>query len=70
MSELGVLNLRTVNDVTAAATGRGSHVAMMTQDGQGGWKNITSDALYGRVRGAGGAIEGLGEWRRAIGWCC
>ena len=57
MSEL---NLQTVNDVTAAATGRGDHVAMLTPDGKGGWTKITSDALYGRVRALAAQLEAWG----------
>ena len=54
------LNLKTVNDVTAAATGRGTHVALKTQDGKGGWTNITSDALYGRVRALAARLTAWG----------
>ncbi len=53
------LNLNTVNDMTATATGRGHHIALMTPDGSGGWSSITSDALYGRVRAL---ANRLAEW--------
>ncbi len=58
------LNLKTVNDVTAAATSRGSHTALKTQDGAGGWKNISSDDLYGRVRALAAQLV---EWGVAKG---
>ena len=65
---MGVLDLKTVNDVTAAATGRGSHVALMTQDGRGGWTNITSDELYGRVRALAAQLAawGVGKGDRVV----
>ena len=54
------LDLRTVNDVTARATGRGGVVVMQAQDGKGGWTAITSDMLYGRVRALSAQLASWG----------
>jgi long-chain acyl-CoA synthetase len=45
-----MFDFKTVNDVFALVTARGSAVAMQAQDADGAWVPITYEQLYGRVR--------------------
>jgi long-chain acyl-CoA synthetase len=56
---MSMFDLTTVNDVLGRATGRGDKAVMMWQDVDGGWKPISSVALYGRVRAL---AEMFREW--------
>ena len=55
-----MFDLKTVNDVLGLVTGRGDSVVMLWQDGDGAWKPITSNELYGRVRALADALRGWG----------
>src|ERR1700743_460156 len=55
-----MFNLTTVNDVLAKVTGRGDQTGMFWQDTGGGWKPITSNDLYGRVRVLADVLRGWG----------
>jgi long-chain acyl-CoA synthetase len=55
-----MFDLKTVNDVLGLVTGRGDTVVMLWQDGDGAWKPITSNELYGRVRALAGVLRGWG----------
>src|SRR5271167_431489 len=50
----------TLSDVLGRATGRGSTAVMMGQQGDGTWKPISSDELYGRVRALADVFRGWG----------
>ena len=54
------MNLKTVNDVIASATGRGNKVAMLTPDAAGAYHPITSVELYGRMRALADVFRGWG----------
>jgi long-chain acyl-CoA synthetase len=54
------LNVKTMYDVFALATGRGEKTAMLWKDAAGAWKPISSDDLYGRVRALAAALQGWG----------
>ncbi len=55
-----MFDLKTLNDVMAKVTGRGTKQAMLWQDASGAWKPITSAELYGRVRALAEAFQGWG----------
>ena len=55
-----MFDLKTVNDVLGLVTGRGDSVVMSWQDADGGWKPITSNELYGRVRALADVLRGWG----------
>ena len=55
-----MFDLKTVNDVLGLVTGRGDTVVMLWQDGDGSWKPITSNELYGRVRALADVLRGWG----------
>jgi long-chain acyl-CoA synthetase len=59
-------DLKTLADVFAKVTGRGSKTVMLWQDAAGAWQPITSDELYGRVRALAGVLErwGVGKGDR------
>src|SRR6202044_2649167 len=61
-----MFDLKTVNDVLGLVTGRGDAVVMLWQDADGGWKPITSNELYGRVRALADVLRawGLGKGDR------
>lgn len=42
--------LKTVNDVLLKVTGHGDRAVLTWQDAHGGWKPISSNELYGRIR--------------------
>jgi long-chain acyl-CoA synthetase len=44
------ISVATVNDVFLKATSGGERVSMLWLDGDGAWKPITAESLYGRVR--------------------
>ena len=54
-----MFDLKTMNDVFAYATGRGTREAMLWQDGNE-WKPVTSDELYGRVRAFASVLQSWG----------
>ena len=55
-----MFDLSSVNDVLGKVTGRGDSVVMLWQDADGAWKPITSNELYGRVRGLADVFRGWG----------
>jgi long-chain acyl-CoA synthetase len=55
-----MFDLKTLNDVMAKATGRGSKEALLWQDASGAWKPVTSAELYGRIRALAGVLPGGG----------
>jgi long-chain acyl-CoA synthetase len=55
-----MFDLKTVNDVFGLVTGRGDTVVMLWQDGDGAWKPITSNELYGRIRALADVLRGWG----------
>ncbi|MEO6805505.1 MAG: AMP-binding protein, partial [Edaphobacter sp.] len=55
-----MFDLSSVNDVLGKVTGRGDVVVMLWQDADGGWKPITSNELYGRVRALADVFRGWG----------
>src|SRR5258707_1283119 len=55
-----MFDLSSVNDVLGKVTGRGDAVVMLWQDGDGAWKPITSNELYGRVRALADVFRGWG----------
>ena len=59
-TESGALNLKTLNDVMASVTGRGTKPVMLWQDGSGAWQPITSAQLYGRIRALAEVLRGWG----------
>jgi long-chain acyl-CoA synthetase len=54
------LNLKTVNDVLAVATGRGDATVILAQATVDTWTPITSNDLYGRVRAFADVLRGWG----------
>ncbi len=58
-----MFDLVTLNDVLVRATGHGDRAAMLSQQPEGGWTPISSDALYGRVRALAEALRGWGVGR-------
>jgi long-chain acyl-CoA synthetase len=57
---MSMFDLSSVNDVLGKVTGRGEAVVMLWQDGDGAWKPITSNELYGRVRALADVLRGWG----------
>ncbi len=55
-----MFDLKTVNDVLRLVTGRGDTVVMLWLDGDGAWKPITSNEVYGRVRALADVLRGWG----------
>jgi long-chain acyl-CoA synthetase len=55
-----MFDLKTVNDVFRLVTGRGDTVVMLWLDGDGAWKPITSNEVYGRVRALADVLRGWG----------
>jgi len=51
------MELQTINDVLALATGRGEQTVMLWQDRSGAWLPISSNELKRRVRGLAGALK-------------
>ncbi|MGH9597568.1 MAG: AMP-dependent synthetase/ligase, partial [Edaphobacter sp.] len=57
---MSMFDLSSVNDVLGKVTGRGDVVVMLWLDADGGWKPITSNELYGRVRALADVFRGWG----------
>src|SRR5437899_5499065 len=55
-----MFDLSSVNDGLGKVAGRGDAVVMLWQDGDGAWKPITSNELYGRVRALADVFRGWG----------
>ncbi|ADW68942.1 AMP-dependent synthetase/ligase [Granulicella tundricola] len=55
-----MFDLKTLNDVMAKVTSRGSKQAMLWQDVDGSWKPITSAELYGKIRALAAALKSWG----------
>jgi long-chain acyl-CoA synthetase len=53
-------DVRTVNEVFARATGRGSHPLFLRQDAAGAWQPISSGEVYGMVRALAEVLQGWG----------
>jgi long-chain acyl-CoA synthetase len=53
-------DLKTVNDVFVTVTSRGDAGVILAQGKDGGWKPISSNELYGRVRALVGVFKGWG----------
>ena len=49
---------RTVNEIVAAVTSRGTKAVLLYPDGRGEWLPISSDELYGRVRALAAVLQG------------
>jgi long-chain acyl-CoA synthetase len=52
--------LKTVNDVFVAVSSRGDAAVWQWQDGDGVWKGISSNEVYGRVRALADVLRGWG----------
>ena len=65
---MAILNLATINDVTARLTGRGATTSMRWRDGAGSWQPITSEQIYGRVRALAETFRqwGIGKGDRVV----
>jgi long-chain acyl-CoA synthetase len=55
-----MFDLKTVNDVLVKVTGSGDRAVMQWQDADGGWKPISSNELYGRIRALVDVFRGWG----------
>ena len=55
-----MLDLKTVNDVLVAVTSRGDEAVVVAQRKDGGWRPISSNELYGRVRALADVFKGWG----------
>jgi long-chain acyl-CoA synthetase len=53
-------DLKTVNDVLVTVTSRGDAAVILAQGKDGGWKPISSNELYGRVRALVDVFKGWG----------
>src|SRR5277367_6586524 len=51
-------DLKTVNDVLVTVTSRGDAAVILAQGKDGGWKPISSNELYGRVRALADVFKG------------